>query len=95
MTKVVYLARQLSLDRSVALKVTAFQSSEGRSLARLDHEHIVQVFSENVDSSGSWHLLCMRYVAGPTQLVIRSMSGSKSCSMRPFLSVRLTRSRTP
>ena len=61
---VVYLARQLSLDRQVALKVAANQGSEGRTMARLEHKHIVQVFSETVDSSGSLKLLCIQLVPG-------------------------------
>jgi serine/threonine protein kinase len=60
----VFLARQVSLDRLVALKVTANEGSEARTLARLDHEHIVQVFSESV--TADLRLLCMQYVAGTT-----------------------------
>jgi len=63
---VVYLARQISLDRQVALKVTAREGSEGRNMAQLEHEHIVQVFSETVDPSGLRRLLCMQFVPGPT-----------------------------
>src|SRR5690606_31665160 len=37
----VYLARQISLDRQVALKVSANRGSEGRTMARLEHQHIV------------------------------------------------------
>ena len=43
----VYLARQITLDRLVALKISANRGSEGRTMARLEHQHIVQVFSEN------------------------------------------------
>lgn len=71
---VVYLARQLSLDRQVALKVAANQGSEGRTMARLEHEHIVQVFSETVDSSGQLKLLCMQLVPGaPLDAVIHDL----------------------
>src|ERR1700730_2537664 len=42
----VYLARQVSLDRHVALKATANWGSEARTLASLEHDYIVQVFSE-------------------------------------------------
>lgn len=62
----VYLARQLSLDRQVALKVADSRGQEGRNLAQLEHEHVVQVFSETVDPSGRQRLLCMQYVPGPT-----------------------------
>jgi serine/threonine protein kinase len=60
----VYLARQLSLDREVALKVSANQGSEGRTMARLEHAHIVQVFSEKVDAATDQRLLCMQLVPG-------------------------------
>jgi serine/threonine protein kinase len=60
----VYLARQLSLDREVALKVSANQGSEGRTMARLEHAHIVQVFSEKVLEATDQRLLCMQLVPG-------------------------------
>jgi serine/threonine protein kinase len=60
----VYLARQLSLDRLVALKVSANRGSEGRTMARLEHQHIVQVYSERVDPDFNQRLLCMQLVPG-------------------------------
>jgi eukaryotic-like serine/threonine-protein kinase len=60
----VYLARQVSLDREVALKVSANRGSEGRTMARLEHQHIVQVFSETVDDDFDQRLLCMQLVPG-------------------------------
>ena len=60
----VYLARQISLDRQVALKVSANRGSEGRTMARLEHQHIVQVFSETVDPDFNQRLLCMQLVPG-------------------------------
>jgi serine/threonine protein kinase len=60
----VYLARQLSLDRLVALKVSANRGSEGRTMARLEHQHIVQVFSETVEPDFNQRLLCMQLVPG-------------------------------
>lgn len=60
----VYLARQLSLDRLVALKISANRGSEGRTMARLEHQHIVQVFSETVDTDFNQRLLCMQLVPG-------------------------------
>ncbi len=60
----VYLARQLSLDRLVALKISANRGSEGRTMARLEHQHIVQVFSEKVDPEFNQRLLCMQMVPG-------------------------------
>ncbi len=62
----VYLARQVSLDRLVALKVSRNQGSEARTLARLEHHHIVQVFAEFVDAERNLRLLCMQFVPGVT-----------------------------
>jgi serine/threonine protein kinase len=60
----VYLARQLSLDRLVALKISANRGSEGRTMARLEHQHIVQVFSEKLEPDFNQRLLCMQLVPG-------------------------------
>lgn len=66
----VYLATQLSLDRRIALKVTAESDDdqrpldEGRAMAAIVHDHIVAVYSElKVDGQ---LLLAMEYVDGPT-----------------------------
>lgn len=60
----VYLARQVSLDRLVALKVSADQGHEGRTLAQLEHPNIVQVYSETVIPAAHQRLLCMQLVSG-------------------------------
>ena len=71
---VVYLARQKSLDRRVALKITANRGSEGRTMARLEHDHIVQVFSESIDETAQFRLLCMQLVPGASlEAVIRDL----------------------
>jgi serine/threonine protein kinase len=62
----VFLARQISLDRQVALKVTANRGSEAQTLASLEHDHIVQVFLETVLPQQNLRLLCMQFVAGTT-----------------------------
>ena len=62
----VFLARQISLNRLVALKITAGQGDEARTLARLEHEHIVGVYSEIVKPQSGLRLLCMQYVPGTT-----------------------------
>jgi serine/threonine protein kinase len=62
----VYLARQVSLGRQVALKVSANRGTEARTLASLEHDHIVTVFSEDTDPAANLRLLCMQYVNGPT-----------------------------
>ena len=60
----VYLARQLSLDRQVVLKVSHALGEEGKALARLDHPHIASVFSEQTIAGRT--LLAMRYAPGKT-----------------------------
>jgi serine/threonine protein kinase len=62
----VFLARQVSLGRLVALKVTSDSGHEARTLARLEHAHIVQVFSETVERQRGLRLLCMQLVPGAT-----------------------------
>ena len=76
---VVYRARQKSLDREVALKVAANRGSEGRTMARLEHRHIVQVFSETVHEPTNQRLLCMQLVSGvPLNVVIDELRHHKA-----------------
>ncbi len=58
----VFLARERELaDRPVALKVTRRGSHEPQTLARLQHTHIVPVYSHRIDTASGLHLLCMPY----------------------------------
>lgn len=72
---VVYKARQLSLDRIVAVKVLPKRLSknaefverfyrEGRAAAALNHPHIVQAI--DVGESGGFHYFVMEFVEGKT-----------------------------
>jgi serine/threonine protein kinase len=71
----VYLAQQISLGRQVALKVATNQDSEARTLASLEHEHIVHVFSETIDEQRGLRLLCMTFVPGTDlERVLRALS---------------------
>ena len=64
----VFLARQVSLGRNVALKVVRGQYAgdrgEGQLLAGLEHDHIVKVFSAFADEATGMHGLCLQYVPG-------------------------------
>lgn len=62
----VYLARQNSLQRLVALKVSADSGTEPQTLAQLDHPHIVRVYDQRILSDPQVRLLYMQYVAGGT-----------------------------
>lgn len=71
----VYKARQLSLDRLVAIKILPRKFSsdpqfierfyaEGRSAAQLNHPNIVQAY--DVGKAGEFHYFVMEYVEGTT-----------------------------
>jgi serine/threonine protein kinase len=70
----VFLARQRSLQRLVALKVSAARGNEPQTLAQLDHPHIVRVYDQKVVADGSgigaMRLLYMPYLAGGTLLSV-------------------------
>ena len=71
----VFLARQLSLGRLVAVKMSANRGQEARTLARLEHAHIVRIFSEIVDPHKDLRILCMQYVPGTNlQRIIEKLS---------------------
>ncbi|WP_162275849.1 protein kinase domain-containing protein [Roseimaritima ulvae] len=70
----VFLARDLSLGRYVAVKVSPARGQEGQVLARLNHPHIVSVYREQI--VGSSKLLAMQFVAGSNlQGWIRAVAG--------------------
>jgi serine/threonine protein kinase len=62
----VFLARQQSMQRLVALKISADKGTEPQTLAQLDHDYIVRVFDLRVLSDRQLRLLYMQYVAGGT-----------------------------
>lgn len=70
----VFLARQCSMQRLVALKVSADRGVEPQTLAQLDHPHIVRVYDQRILAERKLRLLYMQYVAGGTlQAVIEYM----------------------
>jgi hypothetical protein len=62
----VFLARQRSMHRLVALKVSVERGVEAQTLAQLDHPHIVRVFDQRVVSATGLTLLYMSYLPGGT-----------------------------
>lgn len=64
----VFLARQISMQRLVALKVSADRGQEPQTLAQLDHPHIVRVFDQRQAPDRPFRLLYMQYVSGGTLL---------------------------
>ncbi|MCA9035320.1 MAG: serine/threonine protein kinase [Planctomycetaceae bacterium] len=70
----VFYARQRSMQRLVALKVSADRGAEGMTLAQLDHEHIVRVYDQLRMPEKELRLLYMQFVAGGTlQNIIQNM----------------------
>ncbi len=79
----VYLARQMSMQRLVALKVSAGKGDEPQALAQFDHPNIVRVYDQRAMDDGSTHLLYMQYLPGGTlsDVVKRvQWAGSMACS---------------
>ncbi len=62
----VFLARQRSMQRLVALKVSAERGEEPQMLATLDHPHIVRVYDQKQLRDQRLRLLYMQYVPGGT-----------------------------
>lgn len=62
----VFLARQRSMQRLVALKISAERSDEPQTLATLDHPHIVRVYDQKRLEGKRLRLLYMQYVPGGT-----------------------------
>lgn len=62
----VFLARQRSLQRLVALKISSDQGFEPQTLAQLDHPQIVRVYDQRQAAEPGLRLLYMQYVPGGT-----------------------------
>lgn len=62
----VYLAKQLSMKRFVALKISADRGSEPQTLATLDHPNIVRVFDQRRLKDHKLLLCYMVYAPGGT-----------------------------
>ncbi|MFF0634245.1 protein kinase [Nocardia sp. NPDC004151] len=62
----VFLARQLSMQRLVAVKVSTDHGTEPQTLAQLDHEYIVRVYDQRVLPDRALKLMYMQYLPGGT-----------------------------
>lgn len=62
----VFLANQISMNRLVALKISAGTGDEPRALAQLDHPNIVRVYDQRDLAEPQSHLLYMQYQPGGT-----------------------------
>lgn len=66
----VFLARQNSMQRLVALKVSIDHGMEAQTLAQLDHPHIVRVYDQRRAAKHDLQLLYMQYLEGGTLLEV-------------------------
>ncbi|MFD0361834.1 serine/threonine-protein kinase [Nocardia sp. GCM10030253] len=65
----VFLAAQLSMQRLVAVRFSAGVSVAPRTMAQLDHPHIVRVFDQRMPAdSSALRLVYMQYLPGGTAL---------------------------
>ncbi len=62
----VFMARQVSMQRIVALKVSADRGDEPQTLAQLEHRGIVRVYDQRTLASPPVRLLYMQLAAGGT-----------------------------
>lgn len=73
----VFLARQISMERLVALKISKHSGSEPQTLAQLDHSHVVRVFDQRVSGDPPARLLYMEVVPGGTLFdVVKRVRGT-------------------
>ena len=64
----VFLARQRSMQRLVAVKISEDRGTEPQTLAQLDHDYIVRVFDQRLLPGEGLRLLYMQYLPGGTLL---------------------------
>ncbi|MEV5650869.1 serine/threonine-protein kinase [Nocardia sp. NPDC052254] len=69
----VFLARQRSMGRLVAVKISHDRGSEPQTLAQLDHDNIVRVFDKRQITDQHLKLMYMQYVPGGTLLGVLRM----------------------
>lgn len=88
----VYLARQTSMSRLVALKISTGSGDEPQALAQFDHPNIVRVFdqrfvpqSDSSSANAPLHLLYMQYHPGGTLAdVVDSVRATKNQDDEPL-----------
>ncbi|ONM49794.1 serine/threonine-protein kinase [Nocardia donostiensis] len=75
----VYLARQQSMQRLVAVKISHNHGIEPQTLAQLDHDYIVRIHDQRLIADGELKLLYMQYLPGGTLLdVLRLLRSTPS-----------------
>ncbi|MGB7347053.1 MAG: serine/threonine-protein kinase [Pirellulaceae bacterium] len=78
----VYLARQISMARLVALKVSRGTGDEPRALSQFDHPNIVRVFDQRELNQPPVHLLYMQFHPGGTLAEVVKAVREVDCDRR-------------
>ncbi|QDU31830.1 Serine/threonine-protein kinase PknB [Anatilimnocola aggregata] len=78
----VYLARQVSMQRQVALKISADKGNEPQTLAQLDHPGIVRVFDQRQMIERKLRLLYMEFAPSGTLLEVVKLVQQNPASAR-------------
>ncbi len=74
----VFLAKQVSMARLVALKISAAKGSEPQTLAQLDHPNIIRVFDQRTVPEQRLRLMYMQLAPGGTlEEVVDRVKGTK------------------
>ncbi len=78
----VFMARQQSMQRLVAVKLSTDHGREPQTLARLDHPHIVRVYDQRTDDARGVHVLYMEYLPAGTLLGVLDQTFGLSAAER-------------
>ncbi|MFO0902975.1 MAG: serine/threonine-protein kinase [Pirellulales bacterium] len=78
----VFLARQTSMQRLVALKISAVRGFEHQALAQLDHPHIVRVYDQRTLEERGLRLLYMQFAPGGTLQEVVELAAAQRPSQR-------------
>ncbi|MDV7246160.1 MULTISPECIES: serine/threonine-protein kinase [Rhodococcus] len=81
----VFLARQRSMQRLVAVKISEDHGTEPQTLAQFDHDYIVRVFDQRLLADRMLRLLYMQYVPGGTLLGVVARVRETAPGMRTGL----------
>ena len=82
----VFLARQRSMQRIVALKISSAKGTEHLTMAQLDHPNIVRVYDQRLIPESRMRLLYMQHISGGTlQSALQHLTRVGSPSGKAYL----------
>ncbi|HTQ40452.1 MAG TPA: serine/threonine-protein kinase [Pirellulales bacterium] len=78
----VFLARQRSMQRLVALKISRNKGAEPQTLAQLDHPHIVRVYDQRLLPDKRMQLMYMQHIPGGTLQDVLELARQQAPALR-------------